>query len=183
MSQLPARLAFVCAISACSASTSSPAVDAASAPEGATQLDAGANALDADLASSDAQVEGTFALTPDCTYPPALANCSDGLCTVPAGCFAIGAPRDAKSAAPYANRQAQVRLTHSFLIGRAEVTRAAWAAMGLPEPRIDWRTTGSSDPALPPPGYEQCTDPQCPVLWVSFEDPLCQRSCRLLQAA
>jgi formylglycine-generating enzyme len=165
MSGLLARLTF-CVVGGCSASSSGPVADAAPAREAAAGPDAG----DATLASSDAQVEGTFALTPDCTQPPANADCSNGLCTIPAGCFAIGAPREAKSAAPYANRQAQVRLTHAFLIGRTEVTRAAWTAMSLPEPSIDWRTAGSSDPALPPSGYEQCVDPQCPILWVSFED-------------
>jgi len=169
MSDLLARFTVFCVIAGCSASSSGPVADAAPAPEAATRPGSETDAGDSP-APSDARVDEVFALTPDCTQPPANANCSNGLCTIPAGCFAIGAPREAKSAAPYTNRQAQVRLTHAFLIGRTEVTRAAWAAMSLPEPHVDWRTAGSSDPALPPPGYEQCTDPQCPILWISFED-------------
>ena len=119
-----------------------------------------------------------FKLDPACSQPAAEASCHDGLCLIPPGCFAMGTPRDALTAARFDNAQVQVTLTHAFLLGRTEVTRAEWFAMGLPEPTQDWRTLGSSAAETPPPGYAPCTEPDCPVLWVSFEDAVAYTNLR-----
>jgi sulfatase modifying factor 1 len=111
-----------------------------------------------------------FAPSVGCVQPPVARSCRDGLCSVPAGCFVMGTPRDARSAAAVSNREVEVNLTHAFVIGQTEVTREQWFAMGLPEPAVDWRTTGSSDQNVPPEGYASCLEPNCPVVWVNFED-------------
>lgn len=128
---------------------------------------------DAPDPASDAALDGDAALAPAagaCTHLPAAKDCEDGLCTIPAGCFVMGVPREAKSATAYDNQQTEVSLTHSFSIGQTEVTRAQWLGLGLPEPVVDWRVTGASTRDVPPPGYQLCLDPECPVTWVSFED-------------
>ncbi len=108
---------------------------------------------------------------PDCVHPPVTATCEAGLCTIPAGCFVIGIPRDSLVATPYSTIETEVELTHAFLIGETEVTRAQWLALGLPEPRVDWvRAFHASAPDVAPEGWDACLDADCPVLWVSFED-------------
>lgn len=82
----------------------------------------------------------------------------------------MGTPRNAVSAARNDNAEVQVTLTHSFAIGETEVTRAQWFARGLPEPSQDWRSVGSSDTDVPVAGYTACAEPDCPVVWISFED-------------
>jgi formylglycine-generating enzyme required for sulfatase activity len=96
--------------------------------------------------------------------------CSAGLCTIPAGCFVLGTPRDAQPVAASCDREVDVWLTHSFLIGETEVTRAQWFALGLPEPLVDWRVAGSNKSDVPPSGQSLCIDASCPVVWTSFED-------------
>jgi sulfatase modifying factor 1 len=100
------------------------------------------------------------------------------MCFVPAGCFVMGEPRDELFAEAEASIQVEARLTHSFVIGQTEVTRAQWLASGLREPRVDWTLTGSKDPKVPPPGYSLCNDPECPVVWVSFEDAVAYANVR-----
>lgn len=114
---------------------------------------------------------GGFEGTPECVHPPVVRSCRDGLCSIPPGCFVMGTPRDSISAARYDNAEVEVRLTHPFVIGETEVTRAQWLALGLPEPLVDWRVTWeTTDPNAPAPGQSLCLEPDCPVVWLSFED-------------
>ncbi|MFC1642467.1 formylglycine-generating enzyme family protein [Myxococcota bacterium] len=112
----------------------------------------------------------TAGVASDCVHSPVASSCNDGFCTVPAGCFVMGVSREAKSATAYDNAETEVLLTHGFVIGQTEVTRAQWFSVGLPEPLVDWRVTGSSAANVPVENYELCLDPECPVVWVSFED-------------
>jgi len=90
------------------------------------------------------------------------AACEAGLCTIPAGCFVIGIPRDSLVATPYSTIETEVELTHAFLIGETEMTRAQWLALGLPEPRVDWvRAVHASAPDVAPEGWEACLDADC----------------------
>jgi formylglycine-generating enzyme required for sulfatase activity len=110
--------------------------------------------------------------------PKPGSACNDGWCTIPPGCFTMGTPRNAITAARYDNAEVQVTLTHAFEITQTEVTRAQWFAMGLPEPAQDWRTVGSSAADVPPSGYAQCQEPECPIVWVSFEDAVAYANLR-----
>lgn len=134
----------------------SPSLDAGAQPS--TAGDASREAGDPPIASGE------------CIHPPARSACHDGMCLVPAGCFVMGTPRDARSAAAQSDVEVQVTLTRSFLIGQTEVTREEWMRQGLAEPTIDWRRTGSPEAGVPPAGYSTCLQPTCPVVWVSFED-------------
>lgn len=109
----------------------------------------------------------------ECKHPSVEKRCEDGWCTVPAGCFVMGAPRTASYAASVSDVQVEVHLTHGFVVGQTEVTRAQWLKLGLPDPEVDWRRAGSSEADLPAENFlPTCTDPQCPVVWVGFEDAL-----------
>jgi formylglycine-generating enzyme required for sulfatase activity len=90
----------------------------------------------------------------------------------------MGAPRDEPLVAARDDVQVQVRLTRGYLVGQTEVTRRQWLDLGLPEPEIDWRTAGSTDPDVPPRYYDLCIDPDCPVVWVGFEDALAYTNLR-----
>ncbi len=144
--------------------------DASSAAVGhdASLSDAGITVPPPD--SGDSGASSGIIVPDDCPVAQVTPACASGFCKIPAGCFVMGAPRDSRAAAAYDDEQVAVRLTHSFLIGQTEVTRAQWLSLGLPEPTVDWRKTGSQSADVPVPGYENCTDPKCPVLWVSFED-------------
>lgn len=137
----------------------------------AGRIDAGSDAGAADVDASDIAI-GADAAAVDlpCESSPTTRACEDGLCTIPSGCFVMGVAAGKLSAAASSNREVQVTLTRAFVIGETEVTRAQWLKLGLPDPAIDWRVTGSSQADVPPPGYELCTDPQCPITWVSFDD-------------
>jgi formylglycine-generating enzyme required for sulfatase activity len=90
----------------------------------------------------------------------------------------MGTPRTAISAARYDNAEVEVTLTHPFVIGETEVTRAQWFGMGLPEPSVDWRTSGSQAVDVPPPGQAVCLEPDCPIVWISFEDAVAYANLR-----
>lgn len=89
------------------------------------------------------------------------AECDGGYCRIPAGCFRMGAPESEWGSARYADAQVEVRLTRPFAIGRYEVTRAQWAARGLPLPPV---------PAFE--GFENCEESECPVVWVGWHEAL-----------
>jgi formylglycine-generating enzyme required for sulfatase activity len=126
-----------------------------------TQTDASANSL-----TPMSRDQGDV----DCTYPSPARACTDGMCFVPAGCFMMGTPDDAITAAALDNAQVEVRLSRDFVIGETEVTRAQWFALGLPEPTVDWKSAWNQEDNTAPPGQELCLEPECPVAWLSFED-------------
>lgn len=99
--------------------------------------------------------------SPDCVQPLPREQCADGYCRVEPGCFIMGAPRDEIGAGKHSNIQAQVRLTHPFLMGRTEVTRSAWLEAGWGPPRRN-----------EPIGAGSCEEPECPVSNVSFFDAI-----------
>jgi sulfatase modifying factor 1 len=136
---------------------------------GSGSADAGGSVAPASDAAEPLSDAG-FSPAPGCTQPSVVRSCSDGVCTIPAGCFVMGTPREALTAARYDNAEVQVSLTHAFVVGQTEVTRGQWFAVGLPEPKPDWRTAGSEAADIPPDGYGDCKDDDCPIVWISFED-------------
>jgi formylglycine-generating enzyme len=89
-----------------------------------------------------------------CRHPPVEADCNDGWCRIPAGCFVKGSPETEWGRALYPEEQVGVVLTHDFLIQQYEMTQGAWTAMGLPNPSTD----------LPLDHAGDCTyDKTCPV--------------------
>jgi sulfatase modifying factor 1 len=142
---------------------------AADSGEESKRSDSGSSTSSADATAASAPDAG-FTPGPECVHPAVARQCSGDWCTIPPGCFVMGTPRTAITAARYDNAEVQVTLTHRFEIGQTEVTRAQWFAMGLPEPTPDWRTAGSAAADVPPSGYSLCQESDCPVVWISFED-------------
>lgn len=91
---------------------------------------------------------------PGCEHVPVEAECSDGWCEIPAGCFVAGASPDDYGAAVNATKYT-VRLTRSFEIQQAEFGLEEWQALGFGEPDV---LNGD----LP------CRAPGCPVSLVSW---------------
>ncbi len=89
-----------------------------------------------------------------CRHPPVQADCRDGWCRIPAGCFVKGSPLDELGHPMNVEEQRAVTLTRPFWIQQHEVTQEQWTAMGLPNPS-----------GLPPYGKGgDCTDDaRCPV--------------------
>lgn len=88
--------------------------------------------------------------TEDCIHPEVTPNCEGEFCTIPAGCFIMGAPRDEFDAGRDDNVQVQVTLTRGFELGRYEVTNAQWLAAGFELPTRE-RDVG------------RCRDDRCPI--------------------
>ncbi|MFC1643361.1 formylglycine-generating enzyme family protein [Myxococcota bacterium] len=141
-------------------------VGAAAAPSGLGGSRSASRANDGLVAStiSDAGSSSTPAnLEPsgDCKHPSVVADCKDGFCRIPAGCFIMGAPRNEWGAGRYSDIQVQVTLTHSLVMKETEVTYGEWLAEGFSSPRRD-RLAADGD----------CREPDCPVSNVSLFDAI-----------
>jgi formylglycine-generating enzyme required for sulfatase activity len=131
------------------------------AAAGSASSDAGTDAE----SPPDAAVQGMLEPVPadpfdagDCTAPTPTANCTDGWCKIPAGCFVMGSPEDAWGHPAYQEDQVAVTLAHAFLIQQTEVTLDQWTNAGLPSP------PNTAD------GGGDCMEPTCPVANVSWFD-------------
>lgn len=97
----------------------------------------------------------------NCVHPEVVAQCQDGFCRIPAGCFIIGAPRDEPGSGKYSDVQAEVTLTRDFEVKQTEVTYAEWLAEGFDEPVRSVYGEG-----------KDCRSPDCPVTNVSLFDAI-----------
>jgi formylglycine-generating enzyme len=89
-----------------------------------------------------------------CAHPPVEADCQNGWCRIPAGCFIKGSPETELGRAMKTEEQRAVTLTHSFWIQQHEVTQREWTAHGLSNPSGMFPDRNGGD----------CTtDPGCPV--------------------
>jgi sulfatase modifying factor 1 len=95
-----------------------------------------------------------------CRHPEVVADCRDGWCRVPAGCYVKGSPPDEWGHAAFTEEQRAVTLTHGLLVGEHEVTQGEWRAMGLPDPSAH----------LPAGGGDCTDDPRCPVGNVTWSE-------------
>lgn len=89
-----------------------------------------------------------------CEPIPAIADCVDGWCRIPAGCFVMGSPEDEWGRGAYSENQVKVSLTRSLLIQQHETTQAEWSGLV------------TKNPSAPPPkpgNAGDCLDPACPV--------------------
>jgi sulfatase modifying factor 1 len=98
-----------------------------------------------------------------CRHPPVVADCANGWCKIPAGCFIMGSPETEPWRGRYTERLTAVTLTHAFEIGQSEVTRREWAKLVptmpmKPENLVDLLQT--------------CTTPDCPVRYLSWFEAL-----------
>src|SRR5690606_3469991 len=72
---------------------------------------------------------------PDCRHVEVKADCRDGWCRIPAGCFVMG-PAEGEFGAPPDEYRVSVVLTHAFEMQQVELTVQQWQEMGLAEPVV-----------------------------------------------
>ena len=90
-----------------------------------------------------------------CKHPAVQADCAQGWCRIPAGCYVKGSPdgEDPMRAA-FNEDQVTVVLSHPFEMQQRETTQREWTALGLANPSGKFRGSEGGD----------CTDdPSCPV--------------------
>lgn len=110
-----------------------------------------------------------------CVHPPVTPDCSEGFCTIPAGCFVMGSPPDEPGRGLRNEERTAVTLTRSFLIGQYEVTQADFTEQGLASPSKVFKDG-------PYVGKGNCLEAECPVgnvTWfeaVAFANLLSERS-------
>lgn len=100
-----------------------------------------------------------------CVHPPVEPECSDGFCSIPAGCFVMGSPPDEPGRGLKNEERTAVTLTHPFSIGQYEVTHRDFTDQGLPSPSKVF----SDGPYA---GKGNCLDPECPVGNVTWYEAL-----------
>ena len=99
--------------------------------------------------------------SPTCHHGAMPAKCDDRWCTLPKGCFLMGAPETELRRSRYGEEQREVSFTHDLLISKHETTQAEWVAAGLPNPsRIEARPELISD----------CLEARCPVGNITWYD-------------
>jgi formylglycine-generating enzyme len=127
-------------------------------PEASTLVDATNTAL------GDAQAEGSVAQGPlQCEHARVVANCNDGWCTVPAGCYIAGSPESEVGRGLSTEPEVRLTLSRSFQVGQYEVTQLDWRAVGFVDPttRIPDKDYGVS-----------CVADNCPLNKVSWYESL-----------
>ena len=98
-----------------------------------------------------------------CRHPEVAADCREGWCRVPAGCFIKGSPPDEIGRAAKTEEQRAVTLTRDIWVKQHEVTQGEWVAQGLPNP---------SGPFPDGTGGDCLDDADCPVGNVTWYDAL-----------
>jgi sulfatase modifying factor 1 len=88
-----------------------------------------------------------------CRHPAVQAECRDGWCRIPPGCFVQGSPGTEWGHPAFTEDQRAVVLSSGFAIQEFEVTQHDWIALGLHNPSGSLREGGGD-----------CTaDARCPV--------------------
>jgi len=99
---------------------------------------------------------GPDAERPACIHPEVTADCQDGWCRIPAGCFVMGSPPGEYFRGRYTETRVQVTLSHAFLIQQHEMTQEEWTALGF------------DNPSTAKPYLVDCDQPDCPVGNVNY---------------
>lgn len=116
----------------------------------ASRADGSADAPDGGGCQQDLVVEK------NCVHPAVVADCAQGWCRIPRGCFVAGAPLCEQGRARDSEPQVQVTLTHDFEIQKYEASQADWAAAGFVQ-------------EVPVGGLKACDAPDCAVSNVSLQ--------------
>ncbi len=70
----------------------------------------------------------------DCVHPVVEADCQEGWCTIPPGCFIAGSPESEINRSVWTENQVQITLTYSFAMAATEVTQKQWTDAGFDVP-------------------------------------------------
>src|SRR5690606_12417990 len=93
---------------------------------------------------------------PECVHPGVSADCKDGWCRIPAGCYIFGSPEDTPGRAAYGEDQGPIALTYQMEVMQYALTWAQWDEMG-------WRRKVYDG---------DCDEDQCPAGMSWFEGML-----------
>lgn len=116
-------------------------------------------------AQHDAACVSEFQVSPTCVHPVVRAQCANGFCTIPAGCFVMGSPQCQLGRGVYDEPETEVSLSQEFEIGATEVTQGDWISAGLANP------SHPPDPGRPQT-YGTCMSSDCPVGFTSWFDAI-----------
>jgi formylglycine-generating enzyme len=97
-----------------------------------------------------------------CVHPAVLANCRDGWCEIPPGCYIGGSPETEIGRGLYSEPQIPITLTRPFVMQQTETTQKDWRAVGFEDPS----SAGETDYAT------SCISDNCPVNNVSWFEAL-----------
>jgi len=98
-----------------------------------------------------------------CEHPRVEADCANGWCRIPAGCFMMGSPETELGRGMYTELLKPVTFTYGFEIGQFEVTREQWSNLV---------TTMPEKPPQVIDSLITCGDPSCPIRYVSWFEAL-----------
>lgn len=94
-----------------------------------------------------------------CEHPEVVADCTDGWCRIPAGCYVMGSPPTEWGRGAYNEDERATVLTHAFRMQQFEVTRAQWFSLGFELNRSSSEKDGSTT---------ECMADDCPVTPISW---------------
>lgn len=149
----PALLAFGLAVAGCKAQA--PAT--ATAPADASASETGPAGPEVS-GWQETAVDGTL-----CAHPAVVADCADGWCKIPAGCFIMGSPESELWRGENTEVETAVTLTHPFELAQHELTWQAWAEV-VP--------TAPTKPAAVIEDAATCIDADCPLRWANWFEAL-----------
>lgn len=98
-----------------------------------------------------------------CAHPAVIADCQDGWCKIPAGCFIMGSPETELWRGERTEVQAATTLTHAFEIAQHELT---WR---------EWSELVAARPDKPPAVLEEpltCAEDDCPLRYATWFEAL-----------
>jgi formylglycine-generating enzyme required for sulfatase activity len=101
-------------------------------------------------------------IEPSCVHPPVVKNCTEGWCTIPAGCFVMGSPLCEKPRGARGEPQSQTTLTRSFVMQQHELTIKEWTRFGWPNPAAGVAQSGNT----------ACDAQDCPATYVQHYDAM-----------
>ncbi len=117
--------------------------------------DAAADANDAAADANDASLDGSDS-GGSCVHPAVTASCTNGWCTIPAGCYTRGSPPTELCRNSSGEVQHEVTLTHSFEMQQLEVSQG------------EFETKMGYNPSNSIYGPTNCGT--CPVNFVSWHE-------------
>jgi formylglycine-generating enzyme len=86
-----------------------------------------------------------------CRHPAVVADCKDGWCRIPKGCFVMGSPENEWGRGLNTENQTPTALTRAFVMQQTESTRRQWEALEL------------SPPGTSKEYGQDCADSECPA--------------------
>ncbi|WP_437545019.1 formylglycine-generating enzyme family protein [Sorangium sp. So ce367] len=98
-----------------------------------------------------------------CRHPAVVAECANGWCRVPPGCFIMGSPESELWRGEYTEIPRAVTLERGFEIGQFELTRKQWSELVelMPE-----------KPVKVQDGTATCEDDACPLRYATWFEAL-----------